>query len=68
MDNSYMEITVMLPVSQFAKVEAMASGNSRPLDAEASFLLSKWVFSTRGASGKGALKASVEVAAGGSHE
>ena len=40
-------ITVELPVSQFVKLEACATEHFRTPDAEASFLLSKWVEATR---------------------
>ena len=46
MDN-YAEIKVELPVTQFVKLEAKAKENFHSADSEASFLLSKWVESTR---------------------
>lgn len=46
MDN-YAEINLELPVTQFVKLEAKAKENFRSADAEASFLLSKWVESTQ---------------------
>lgn len=46
MDN-YAEINLELPVTQFVKLEAKAKENFRSADTEASFLLSKWVESTR---------------------
>lgn len=47
MDSDFTEFTVMVPVSQFVKVEADAAEHSRSLKETASFLLSKWVQSTR---------------------
>ena len=43
----FTEFTVMVPASQFVKVEALASERSRSLEATASFLLSEWVLATR---------------------
>lgn len=47
MSKDFMEFTVMVPVSQYARVEAEAAEHSRSLKATASFLLSEWVLSTR---------------------
>ena len=46
--SKYAELTVLVPVSQYVKVEAAASENSRSLESTASFLLSKWVLATQG--------------------
>ena len=48
----YVYMTVNVPVSQYVKVEAAAKEGSRSLKSTASFLLSKWVLSTR--KGRGA--------------
>ncbi|MBR4617294.1 MAG: hypothetical protein IKO55_16925 [Kiritimatiellae bacterium] len=45
---NYVEMTVLVPVSQFVKVEAEAAGSSRSTEDTASFLLSKWVLATHG--------------------
>ena len=42
----FVELTVVLPVSQYVRVEAAANGNSRSLESTASFLLSEWVLAT----------------------
>ena len=46
MNDNCIEFVIELPVSQFVKVEASAKEHLRSLDAEASFLLSKWVEAT----------------------
>lgn len=46
MNDNCIEFVIELPVSQFVKVEACAKEHLRSLDAEASFLLSKWVEAT----------------------
>ena len=46
MNDNYTCLTVELPVSQFVKLEACATEHFRTPDAEASFLLSKWVEAT----------------------
>ena len=43
----YVDMTVLVPVSQYVKVEAAAKEDSRSLKSTASFLLSEWVLSTR---------------------
>ena len=48
MMDGYAEFTVLMPVSQYVKIEADALEHSRPLDSTASFLLSNWVMATRG--------------------
>ena len=42
----YVEMTVLVPVTQFVKVEAAAKEDSRSLKSTASFLLSEWVLAT----------------------
>ena len=42
----YVEMTVLVPVSQYVKVEAAANEDSRSLESTASFLLSEWVLAT----------------------
>ena len=51
----YVEMTVLVPVSQYVKVEAEAKGDSRSLESTASFLLSEWVLATQGHSTKPSL-------------
>lgn len=43
MDGKYVELTVVLPVTQYVRVEAAAAEGSRSLKSTASFLLSNWV-------------------------
>ena len=43
------ELTVLVPVSQYVRVEAEASEKKRTLESTASFLLSEWVLATQGA-------------------
>ena len=45
--NKYVKMTVLVPVSQYVRVEAEAKQNSRSLESTASFLLSEWVLATR---------------------
>lgn len=47
MNSNFAEFAVMVPASQFVKVEALAAERSRSLEATASFLLSEWVQATR---------------------
>lgn len=44
----YAELTVVVPASQYVRIEAAANEDSRSLESTASFLLSKWVASTQG--------------------
>ena len=44
--DKYVEMTVLVPVSQHVKVEAAAKEDSRSLESTASFLLSDWVLAT----------------------
>ena len=44
--DKYAEMIVLVPVTQFVKVEAAAKEDSRSLKSTASFLLSKWVLAT----------------------
>ena len=46
MDGKYVELTVVLPVTQYVRVEAAAAEGSRSLKSTASFLLSNWVNAT----------------------
>ena len=43
----YVEMTVLVPVTQYVKVEAAAKEDSRSPESTASFLLSEWVLATR---------------------
>lgn len=47
MDKS-IEMTVLVPVTQYVRVEGAAAADSLSLDDTASFLLSQWVQATRG--------------------
>ena len=40
------EMTILVPVTQYVRIEGAAAANSLSLDAAASFLLSKWVQAT----------------------
>ena len=46
MDGKYVELTVVLPVTQYVRVEAAAAEDSRSPNSTASFLLSNWVNAT----------------------
>lgn len=65
MNSEYAELTVLVPVSQYVKVEAVASEDSRSLKSTASFLLSKWVLATQGRNARGLAGHSSAVNAGG---
>lgn len=52
MNSNFAEFAVMVPASQFVKVEALAAERSRSLEATASFLLSEWVQATRAQKGR----------------
>ena len=51
MNSNFAEFEVVVPASQFVKVEALAAERSRSLEATASFLLSEWVHATRAQKG-----------------
>ena len=42
----YAELTVVVPASQYVRIEAAANEDSRSLESTASFLLSEWVLTT----------------------
>ena len=65
MSSEYAELTVLVPVSQYVKVEAVASEDSRSLKSTASFLLSKWVLATQGRNARELAGHSSAVNAGG---
>lgn len=46
MDGKYVELTVVLPVTQYVRVEAAAAEGSRSLKSTASSFLSNWVNAT----------------------
>lgn len=56
MNGKYVEMTVLVPVSQYVKVEAAATEGKRSLKTTASFLLSEWVLTTQGAKGKNSIR------------
>lgn len=56
MNGKYAELTVLVPVSQYVKVEAAAAEGKRSLKTTASFLLSEWVLTTQGAKGKNSIR------------
>ena len=62
MNGKYVEMTVLVPVSQYVKVEAAATEGKRSLKTTASFLLSEWVLTTQRHSAKPSL--AVRAAAG----
>ena len=45
--SKYAELTVLVPVSQYVKVEAAAAEKKHSPDSTASFLLSQWVLATQ---------------------
>ena len=45
--DEYVEMAVLVPVTQYVKVEAAAKEDSRSPESSASFLLSEWVLATR---------------------
>ena len=47
MNSEFAEMTVLVPVTQYVKVEAAANEDSRSPECAASFLLSEWVLATR---------------------
>lgn len=55
MSGKYAELTVLVPVSQYVRVEAAAAEGKRSLESTASFLLSEWVLTTQGCSAKPSL-------------
>ena len=44
---TYAELTVLVPVSQYVRVEAAAAEGKSSLESTASFLLSEWVLATQ---------------------
>ncbi len=56
MNRGHADLTVLMTVSQYVKLEAAAEGNSRSPESEASFLLSDWVLATRGRAMAGAAR------------
>lgn len=42
----YAELTVVVPASQYVRIEAAANEDSRSLESMVSFLLSEWVLAT----------------------
>lgn len=65
MNGKYVEMTVLVPVSQYVKVEAAATEGKRSLKTTASFLLSEWVLTTQGAKGKNSIRKPVSKTSGG---
>lgn len=53
MNCEFAEMTVLMPVTQYVKVEAAANEDSRSPESAASFLLSEWVLATRKKQGAG---------------
>ena len=62
MSGKYAELTVLVPVSQYVRVEAAAAEEKRSPESTASFLLSEWVLTTQRHSAKPSL--AVRAAAG----